>query len=78
LERTSVRVGIILLAAWLFFPYPTLANIHIYDHNSQRPEPLESAQDISAFFSTALGFVWGHYFGKTGVSAAAEIPYGLM
>lgn len=64
--------GIILLAAWLFFLYPVLVNVHTYDPNSQRPEPLESAQGISALFSTALGFVWGHYFGKTGAAAAAR------
>jgi hypothetical protein len=36
------------------------------------PDPLASAERISAIFTAALGFVWGHFFGKAGGEKAAE------
>lgn len=41
-----------------------LLSLHIYF--------IHPWERISALFATALGFVWGHYFGKAGAAAGAK------
>jgi hypothetical protein len=59
--------GIILVMAWIILVYITLQTPSL-----TQEDRLNGAERISALFGTALGFVWGHYFGKEGATAGVE------
>ncbi len=71
-QKPQFVFGIILVIAWLSFLTVPLSQASSYDKNSPRPDPLASAKRISALFTAALGFVWGHYFGKSSGDKLAE------
>jgi hypothetical protein len=50
--------GLIIVAAWLIFMVVLLSFFH-----STADEALTVMERVSALFTTALGFVWGFYFG---------------
>jgi len=56
--------GIILVMAWIILVYIT-----IQSQSLTQEDRLNGAERISALFGTALGFVWGHYFGKEGATS---------
>jgi hypothetical protein len=64
--------GMIIVIAWLFFLYGPLSQVNTYEKDSKLPDPLASAERISALFTAALGFVLGHYFGKSGAEKGAQ------
>jgi len=69
-------LGIIILMAWLFFlmkPMSLLDNISLNDISGAKEKTallLNLAAGISGLFTTALGFVLGHFFGKQGIASA--------
>lgn len=73
-------IGILILIMWGFFLYKPLRWIdHIpisgSDLDSAREKYallLDAATKISVLFTTALGFVFGHFFGKQGIESAEE------
>ena len=70
-------IGIIILIAWVLFlsiPVYLLSKISLDDPNLKDKYTLilNTAAGISALFSTALGFVLGHFYGKQGFEIAQE------
>ncbi len=70
-------LAIIIIAIWAYFLYKPLNlidSIHFEDPalKDKLSAILDTAYKISALFSTALGFVLGHFFGKQGIETAQE------
>jgi hypothetical protein len=69
--------GLLIIAIWAFYlykPFSLVDSSTINDPNCKEKLTLitDMATKISALFSTALGFVLGHFFGKQGVENAQK------
>jgi len=61
LKEPQFIFALILVFAWLFFVALTLS---LYYKGGTTLDGISAVERISAVFGTALGFVWGFYFGQ--------------